>query len=46
VERLSKERRKEELARLTGGASVTEIQLESAGQLLDEAREYRMKHRC
>ena len=45
VERLSDERRKEELARLTGGASVTEIQLESAGQLLEEAREYRMKHR-
>lgn len=45
VERLTTERRKEELARLTGGASVTEIQLESAGQLLDEAREYRTKHR-
>ncbi len=45
VERLSFDRRKEELARLTGGASVTEIQLESAGQLLDEAREYRAKSR-
>ena len=45
VERLTNERRKEELARLTGGASVTEIQLESAGQLLDEAREYRLNHR-
>ena len=44
VERLSMDRRKEELARLTGGATVTEIQLESAGQLLDEAREYRRKN--
>ena len=46
VERLTFERRKEELARLTGGASVTDIQLESAGQLLEEAREYRMSNRC
>ena len=45
VERLNLDRRKEELARLTGGASVTNIQLESAGQLLDEARDYRMRHR-
>lgn len=45
VERLSRERRKEEIARLTGGASVTEIQLESAGQLLDEALEYRRMQR-
>ena len=41
---MSIDRRKEELARLTGGATVTEIQLESAGQLLDEAREYRIKN--
>ena len=45
VERLNKERRKEELARLTGGTSVTDIQLESAGQLLDEALEYRKRQR-
>lgn len=45
VERLTPERRKEELARLTGGASVTPVQLESAGQLLEEARNYRSQNR-
>lgn len=45
VERLTPQRRKEELARLTGGAEVTPIQLESAGQLLEEARKYREQHR-
>lgn len=45
VERLTRERRKEELARLTGGAAVTQIQLESAGQLLEEAQNYRDQHR-
>lgn len=45
VERLTPERRREELARLTGGAAVTPIQLESAGQLLEEARNYRDQHR-
>lgn len=45
VERLSLERRKEELARLTGGSFVTALQLESAGQLLDEAATYREQHR-
>ncbi len=45
VERLTPERRREELARLTGGASVTPIQLESAGQLLEEAQKYRNQHR-
>ena len=45
VELLSQERRKEELARLTGGATVTALQLESAGQLLDEAKAYRDQHR-
>ena len=45
VDHLSRERRKEELARLIGGTLVTEIQLESAGQLLDEALEYRSKQR-
>lgn len=44
VERLTLERRKEELARLTGGAAVTQLQLESAGQLLEEARAYRNQH--
>jgi DNA repair protein RecN (Recombination protein N) len=37
VERLSVERRKEELARLTGGSVVTEATLESAGELLRES---------
>ena len=45
VERLSDERRREELARLTGGATVTDLQLESAGQLLEEAQTYREQHR-
>lgn len=45
VERLSDERRREELARLTGGATVTNLQLESAGQLLEEAQTYREQHR-
>ncbi len=45
VERLTPERRREELARLTGGAAVTPIQLESAGQLLEEAQKYRNQHR-
>lgn len=46
VERLTPERRREELARLTGGTEVTPIQLESAGQLLEEAQKYRDQHRC
>ena len=41
LERLTRQRRMEELARLTGGASVTSLQLESAGQLLDDAQKYR-----
>ncbi len=45
VELLSPERRREELARLSGGATVTALQLESAGQLLEESRIYREKHR-
>lgn len=45
VEQLTRERRQEELARLTGGATVTQVMLESAGQLLDEAELYRgVKH--
>lgn len=42
VERLSVERRKEELARLTGGSVVTEALLHSAGELLTESENYRM----
>ena len=38
---LDRERRKAELARITGGAKVTEALLASAGELLDEAEEYR-----
>ena len=41
VERLSVERRKEELARLTGGSVVTAATLESAGELLRESEAYR-----
>lgn len=42
VERLSEERRREELARLTGGAMVTPALLESAGELLRESAAYRL----
>ncbi len=45
VERLGFEQRKEELARLTGGTAVTQIQLESAGQLLEESRNFREENR-
>lgn len=38
---MDRERRKAELARITGGAKVTEALLESAGELLDEAEQYR-----
>ena len=38
---LDRERRKAELARITGGSKVTEALLESAGELLDEAEAYR-----
>ena len=40
---LDRERRKAELARITGGSKVTEALLESAGELLDEAEAYRKK---
>lgn len=43
VERLSMQRRKEELARLTGGAVISDAILEGAGQLLDEAERYKNK---
>ena len=38
---MDRERRKAELARITGGSKVTEALLESAGELLDEAEKYR-----
>ena len=38
---LDRERRKAELARITGGSKVTDALLESAGELLDEAEQYR-----
>ena len=41
VVHLDRERRKAELARITGGAKVTDALLESAGELLDEAEKYR-----
>lgn len=45
VERLSVERRKEELARLTGGSVVTDALLHSAGELLTESENYRNESR-
>ncbi len=41
VVELDRERRKAELARITGGSAVTEALLESAGELLDQAEAYR-----
>ncbi len=41
VVRLDRERRKAELARITGGSQVTEALLKSAGELLDAAEIYR-----
>jgi DNA repair protein RecN (Recombination protein N) len=43
VERLGKERRKEELARLTGGERVTASLLQSAEELLDAAQSYKKR---
>ena len=40
---LDRKQRAQELARLTGGAHVTEALLRSAGELLDEAETYRKK---
>ena len=42
VVELDRERRKAELARITGGSAVTEALLESAGELLDQAEAYRI----
>lgn len=44
VERLDESRRREELARLTGGASITPTMLEGAGELLKAAA--RFKEAC
>ena len=41
VRALDREARKRELARITGGNQVTETLLNSAGELLDEAKRYR-----
>ena len=41
VRTLDREARKRELARITGGNKVTETLLHSAGELLDEAKQYR-----
>ena len=41
VVRLDRERRKQELARLTGGAKVTKAMLAGAEELMDAAEEYR-----
>ena len=45
VERLSRERRKEELARLTSGEHITEATLDAAGELLDGADSYKKLHK-
>ena len=41
VVQLDRERRKAELARITGGSQVTDALLASAGELLDAAEAYR-----
>ena len=41
VERLTPERRREELARLTGGAHITPAMLAGAGELLAAAQAYK-----
>ena len=43
---LSAERRKEELARLTGGAVVTQTMLDSAGELLEAADRWKREKRA
>ena len=45
VETLDRQRRQEELARLTSGEHVTGASLESAGELLDAAERYKKKKR-
>ena len=41
VEELDEERRKEELARLTGGAEITQTMLDGAGELLNAAARFK-----
>jgi len=41
VEQLDRQRRKEELARLAGGEKVTEALLHSAGEMLDQAEQWK-----
>ena len=43
VERLDRQGRVEELARLIGGAAVTDVLRQSAAQLLEQAENYRKK---
>ena len=43
VERLEADRRREELARLTGGAHITPAMLAGAGELLDSAETYKRR---
>ena len=45
VERLTQQRRKEELARLTGGAVISDAILKSAGELLAEAEGYKQNRK-
>ena len=41
VQRLDREQRRQELARLTGGASISATMLEGAGELLDQAEKFK-----
>ena len=43
VEQLSRKRRMEELARLSGGEQVTEALLHSAGEMLDQAEQWKTR---
>lgn len=45
VERLDRNRRKEELARLTSGEHITDATLDAAGELLDGAERYKKLHK-
>ena len=45
VERLSRERRREELARLTSGDLITKSALDSAEEMLVQAEEYQKEHK-
>ena len=45
VERLTRQRRCEELARLTSGEHITDATLGAAGELLDSAEEYKTLHK-